>query len=50
MTGFTPPPTRKKPTDNTKDKYDVQDYVQDDEIKQEDDQEQKPKTRVRIQR
>ncbi len=41
MTGFIPPPTRKKPTDNTKDKYDVQDYVQDDGIKQEDDQEQK---------
>jgi hypothetical protein len=37
MTGFTPPPTRKKPSDSQKDIYEVNDYNQDDGIKHTDE-------------
>jgi hypothetical protein len=39
MAGFQPPPTRKKPTDNAKDKYDVSEYNIQDGIKHTDDTE-----------
>ncbi len=39
MHGFVPPPTRKKPTDNQKEKYEVDDYNQDDGIEHTDDKE-----------
>jgi hypothetical protein len=37
MKGFQPPPTRKKPADKEKDKYEVSEYNMQDGIKQEDD-------------
>jgi hypothetical protein len=37
MTGYQPPPTRKKPTDNAKEKYEVKQYNSTDGIEQEDD-------------
>jgi hypothetical protein len=39
MTGFQPPPTRKKPTDNAKEKYEVNEYNMQDGIKHTDDTE-----------
>ncbi len=39
MTGFTPPPTRKKPSNNQKEIYEVNDYNQDDGIQHIDEKE-----------
>ena len=41
MTGYQPPPTRKKPTDNAKEKYEVNDYNMQDGIQQADDKDRK---------
>jgi hypothetical protein len=43
MAGYQPPPTRKKPTDNAKEQYEVSDYNMQDGIHQADDQDRKRK-------
>jgi hypothetical protein len=41
MTGYQPPPTRKKPTDNAREKYEVNEHNMQDGIQQADDKDRK---------